>query len=177
MPPPSLLFASFKVEISFDLIISSVTLPGIAVPGKVVVAQISEELVSYSNRELLENTRSVIMRFVNCYASGTLLRMSAGMQNCQPSVFLRLAFEDQAAFWAFAYLTAKPTTIAPKRELTFSLENQHHVTSMFEFFKTDAGQEFTPGLEGAGSAEGPESDAPPEYHDMERPLAKHSMNS
>ncbi|KAJ6616067.1 hypothetical protein B0H10DRAFT_2038712 [Mycena sp. CBHHK59/15] len=181
MPLPSLLFASFRAEISFDLSISGITLPGIGVPAKLVVAQISEELVilmagiighgeplltlmdwSETKIEVDANTRSVIMRFVNWTASGTLLRTSSGIQNCQPLVFVRLAFEDQAAFWAFAYLMVKPSSAALKRELAaFSGENQQHITSMFEFFKSDVGQEFPTGE--ASSGEVAENDAPPEY--------------
>jgi hypothetical protein len=81
------------------------------------------------------------------------------MQNCQPSVFLRIALEDQAAFWAFAYLMVKPSyTFA--QELVFSLENQQHITAMFEFFKNDHGPEF-PG--GEGTSDVAENQDPPGY--------------
>ncbi|KAJ7123028.1 hypothetical protein C8R44DRAFT_876216 [Mycena epipterygia] len=178
MVPPSLLFASYRAEISFDLNISSITLPGIAIAGKLVVAQISEELVilmvgiigheepllslvdwSEMKIEVEASTRSVMMSFVNWTASGTLLRTSTGIQNCQTSVFLRIALEDQAAFWAFAYLMVKPSS-AFVHELAFSLENQQHITRMFEFFTNDHGQEF-PGGEGASDMA--ENQDPPGY--------------
>ncbi|KAJ7145956.1 hypothetical protein C8R44DRAFT_723817 [Mycena epipterygia] len=152
MVPPSLLFASYWAEISFDLNISSVTLPGIAIAGKLVVAQISEELVILmagiiGHEEPLLSLMDWSKIKIEVEAAGTVEHPQRySMQNCQPSVFLRIALEDQAAFWAFAYLMVKPSyTFA--RELVFSLENQQHITEMFEFFKNDHGQEF-PGGEG-----------------------------
>ncbi|KAJ7153191.1 hypothetical protein C8R43DRAFT_950587 [Mycena crocata] len=179
MTHPSLLFASYQAEISFDLNISIITLPGIGVAGKLVVAQISEELVilmvgiigheeplltlvnwSEIKIEVQASTRSVTMSLINWTASGTLLRTNAGIQNSHPSVLLRLAFDEQAAFWAFAYLMVKPSSAAFARDLAFSLENQHHIAKMFEFFKDDHGQEFPVGEATIGVAE---NDAPPEY--------------
>jgi hypothetical protein len=53
------LFASYRVEISFDLSISNLTLPGIAVPAKLAVAQISEGLGSCTDFVLkLKATRN-----------------------------------------------------------------------------------------------------------------------
>jgi hypothetical protein len=55
------------------------------------------------------------------------------------------------------------------REVTFSLENQQHITMMFDYFKNDLGQEFPAGeatVGVTGNDAPPEmvgNDAPPEY--------------
>lgn len=85
-----------------------------------------------------QNTRSVIMCFAKWKESGVSLR-SEGQD--QPSLYLRISLEDQAAFWAFAYLTARPPS-AIVQKLAFSAEEEQHITGMLEFFKNDHGQEF-----------------------------------
>jgi hypothetical protein len=101
-----------------------------------------------------------MMSFLHWTSSGTLLPTRVAIQNCQTSVCLRFVFEDQAAFWAFAYLLVKPPSAAFTQELAFSLENQHHITKMYDFFKNDHGQEVPGGGEVADTAE---IEAPPEY--------------
>ncbi|KAJ7488573.1 hypothetical protein B0H11DRAFT_2230106 [Mycena galericulata] len=165
MELPSLLFSSFQTEISFDLTMSSITMPSLAVPGKLVVAQISKDLVvlmvgiighaeplfsvadwSTIKTDVEANTGSIILHLVDCSPSGSLFQVNAGIvQSCQPAVRLRIALGTKTAFWALAYLSLKASAVARPTFFSFSAQDRVHVTKMLDFFKGDDGPEFCTG--------------------------------
>ncbi|KAF8217256.1 hypothetical protein K438DRAFT_1954097 [Mycena galopus ATCC 62051] len=166
MEYPSLLFSSYQAEISFDLNMSRITMPGVAVAGKLVVAQISKEIVvlmvgllghpeplfsladwSATKTEVDAGTRSLIIHLVDCSPAGSLFQVNAGIvQSCQPAVKLRVVFDNQATFLALAYLTLKSSsTVARPTVLSFCPQDHVQVKRMLEFFRRDAGPEFWTG--------------------------------
>ncbi|KAJ7608269.1 hypothetical protein DFH06DRAFT_1327640 [Mycena polygramma] len=167
-------------EISFDLTMAHITMPGVAVAGKLVVAQISKELVvlmvgllghqvplfsladwSATKTEVEASTRSLIIHLVDCSPAGSLFQINAGtVQSCQPAVKLRVVLDNQAAFLALAYLTLKSSlTMARPTVDSFCPQDEVQVTRMLEFFKGDDGPEFCTGNEAPDAGE----DHPPDY--------------
>ncbi|KAJ7682185.1 hypothetical protein DFH06DRAFT_1314408 [Mycena polygramma] len=155
-------------------------MPGVAVAGKLIVAQISNELVvlmvgllghpeplfsladwSSTKTEVEPSTRSLIIHLVDCSPAGSLFQVKANVvRSCQPGVRLRILLENQAAFWALAYLAVKSSsTVAPPTVLSFSPEDHLRITGMLEFFKADDGPEFCTG-DGAPNAS---DENPPDY--------------
>ncbi|KAJ7209949.1 hypothetical protein B0H12DRAFT_1242778 [Mycena haematopus] len=177
---PSLLLSTYGAEISFDLNISTITMPGVAVAGKLVIVQISKELIvlmvgvighkkplfcladwSTTKTEVEANTRSVVIHLVECSPAGSFFQVNGGIvQSCQPGVKLRIVLANQAAFWALAYLILKSSsTVAPPTVFSFDAQYRDHVMGMFEFFEADAGREV---CTGDGVCE-PSDDHPPGY--------------
>ncbi|KAJ7226484.1 hypothetical protein B0H12DRAFT_1077782 [Mycena haematopus] len=126
---PSLLLSTYGAEISFDLNISTITMPGVAVAGKLVIVQISKELIVLmvgviGHKKPLfcladwstTKTEVEAVRFFRV-SSGSqhAERVNGGIvQSCQPGVKLRIVLANQAAFWALAYLILKSSsTVAP----------------------------------------------------------------
>ncbi|KAJ7188208.1 hypothetical protein C8R46DRAFT_1205392 [Mycena filopes] len=183
MDSPSLLFASYHAQVSFDLRMSAIVLPGIAVPGKLLVAQVKKGLVVFLGgiigypdplfssadwgaikTEVDAKTHSIIMDLADCTPSGPLFRIDeAGtVKDCQPGVRLRIVLEEPAAFWALAYLSAKAT---PRAAPLFLSAAEHNcVKEMLDFFKKDEGNEFW----GDGRPPATEVDdlAPPGYTEL-----------
>ncbi|KAK7013917.1 hypothetical protein R3P38DRAFT_3575384 [Favolaschia claudopus] len=132
MSLPSLLFSSYRADIWFDFNVSKLAIPGIAVPGKIVLAKISDErailMLGIIGHELpifsisdLNKTRnhidagnqSFIIHFVDFVSSGTLIENGPGkIESCQPAIFLRISFHNQASFWAFSFLVTQMTSHA-----------------------------------------------------------------
>ncbi|KAJ6601472.1 hypothetical protein B0H10DRAFT_1958487 [Mycena sp. CBHHK59/15] len=109
---------------------STLTMPGISVPGKLLVAQISKAL-------------------------GTLSQIIPSLsQSGPPSVHLRIVFYDHAAFWAFAYLVVKPSFPTTSRTILVNADHQQHIVTMLDFFQGDEGTEFSLGTAGALGGEG-----------------------
>ncbi|KAJ7177710.1 hypothetical protein C8R46DRAFT_1029312 [Mycena filopes] len=180
MEPPSLLFASYHAQVSFDLRMSDIVLPGIAVPGKLLVAQVKKGLVVFFGgiighpeplfssadwgaikTEVDAKTHSIIMDLVDCTPSGPLFRIDeAGtVKESQPGVRLRIVLDESAAFWALAYLSAKAT---PRPAPLFLSAAEHTcITQMLDFFKDDEGNEFWG--DGGPAAAQVEDLAPPGY--------------
>ncbi|KAJ7136514.1 hypothetical protein C8R43DRAFT_1132418 [Mycena crocata] len=77
------------------------------------------------------------MHLVECTPAGTVFRVDADIvKSCQPAIHLRIGLEDQAAFWALAYLSVKSSsTVARPTAVSFSIDDQRHITSMLEFFR------------------------------------------
>ncbi|KAJ7136523.1 hypothetical protein C8R43DRAFT_1132425 [Mycena crocata] len=105
------------------------------------------------------------MHLVECTPAGTVFRVDADIvKSCQPAIHLRIGLEDQAAFWALAYLSVKSSsTVARPTAVSFSIDDQRHITSMLEFFRGDDGSEFCAGDGGANSDDG---NAPPGYTEL-----------
>ncbi|KAJ7166916.1 hypothetical protein C8R46DRAFT_1034893 [Mycena filopes] len=180
MESPSLLFASYRAQVSFDLRMSDIVLPGIAVPGKLLVAQVNKGLVVFFGgiigyaeplfssadwgaikTEVDAKTHSIIMDLADCTPSGPLFRIdeAGALKEAQPGVRLRIVLDEPAAFWALAYLSAKA---APRAAPLFlSAAEQICITEMLNFFKNDEGKEF---WGDGGPAEAQVEDlAPPGY--------------
>ncbi|KAJ7033288.1 hypothetical protein C8F04DRAFT_1184269 [Mycena alexandri] len=170
-------------ELSFDLRMSTIVLPGIGVPGKLLVAQISPGLVvflcgiighqeplfscadwSVIETEVEPKTRSIVMNLADATAPGPLFRMddTGAVKVAHPAVGLRIVLENQAAFWALAYLTAKALPRAAP--LVFCAAEHNHITALLDFFKNDEGQEFL-GDEGRPPGAPVDDLAPPGYTD------------
>ncbi|KAJ7468355.1 hypothetical protein B0H11DRAFT_1921222 [Mycena galericulata] len=177
MPPPALLFSSYRVEISVDLNLRQNHIPGIGIPGKVVVAQITDKLVVLmvgflghekpflslvdwcavpsdvqavrtSNSKYqsvfdpIQTSRSVVLHFADIHPVGTLAHLTGGADHC--SLGVRVALEDQAAFWAFAYLLVKP--LAHATDIATDIRaNSHLLSEMHDYFKADIGPEYFEG--------------------------------
>ncbi|KAJ7438033.1 hypothetical protein B0H11DRAFT_2254968 [Mycena galericulata] len=161
MPPPSLLFSSYRVEVSVDLNLHQHHVPGIGIPGKVLVAQITDKLVvlmvgflgheqpllSLVNwravpYDVQAASRSVILRFADITPVGTLAHATGGTDHC--SFGVRVVLEDQAAFWAFAYLLVKP--LAHATDIAADVRANGRLTSqMLDYFKGDNGPEYSEG--------------------------------
>ncbi|KAJ7176410.1 hypothetical protein C8R43DRAFT_1118937 [Mycena crocata] len=163
---------------------SSITMPGIAVPGKLVVAQISKDLVvlmvgiighaeplfcladwSATKTEVNATARCITMQLVDCTPAGTLFRVDTDVvKSCQPAIHLRIGLDDYAAFWALAYLSVKSSsTVARPTIVSFSVDDQRHIASMLEFFKGDHGSEFRTGDSGVNTDD---EHAPPGYTEL-----------
>ncbi|KAJ7089415.1 hypothetical protein C8R44DRAFT_751425 [Mycena epipterygia] len=76
-----LLFSLYRVEVSVDLNLQQHNIPGIGIPGKA--------------------SHSVLLHFANIRPVGTLAHLTNGTDHC--SLGVRVALEDQAAFWAFDF--------------------------------------------------------------------------
>ncbi|KAJ6549010.1 hypothetical protein B0H19DRAFT_1265782 [Mycena capillaripes] len=156
-------------------------MPGISVPGKLLIAQVSTGLVIFMGgiighpeplfscadwttikAEVDPIMRSITLDLMDCTASGSLFGIDeAGLvKESQPGVQLRIRLEKQASFWALAYLSATlSSTAARPRPLSFSVEEHGHITGMLEYFKNDEGLEY---CAGDGGAPG-EEPSPPGY--------------
>ncbi|KAJ7791417.1 hypothetical protein B0H14DRAFT_2625027 [Mycena olivaceomarginata] len=188
-----------------ESVLSGIILPGISVPGKLLIAQISkglgpvvlmvgvigrpEPLFSCPNwsdvkTEVDAKTRSITMNLVNCTPSGPLFRVDSGIvQVSQPGIQLRIVFEEQATFWALAYLSVKISSDARcSTPLSFSIEEQRHITMMLEYFKRDDGPEFCSTGSGAEAINSDEENPPPGYTGSDavppsRPLYNFSLQT
>ncbi|KAJ7843587.1 hypothetical protein B0H13DRAFT_1909301 [Mycena leptocephala] len=152
----SLLFSSYQVEVSVDLNLQQHHIPGIGIPGKVLVAQITDELgskpacspllslVDWSGvpSDVQATSRSVVLHFADLRPVGTLAHLTGGTDDC--SFGVRVTLEDQAAFWAFAYLLVKP--LAHVTDIVADIRaNGHLISQMFDYFKADNGSEYFEG--------------------------------
>ncbi|KAJ7656912.1 hypothetical protein DFH06DRAFT_1132126 [Mycena polygramma] len=206
MPLPALLFSSYCAEISVDLTLQQHHVPGIGIPGKILVAQITDNLdlvlvvlligfighsepflslvdwrgvssevhavrvISTAAKPYLTSTqasRSVVLHFADIHPVGTVAHLTGGIDRC--SLGVRVALEDQAAFWAFAYLLVKP--LAPARNIATDIHaNDGLIRQMLEYFKADHGTEYfeganQPTIEADAVIQIPEmvDEAPPGY--------------
>ncbi|KAJ7482855.1 hypothetical protein B0H11DRAFT_1914940 [Mycena galericulata] len=160
---------------------SSLTIPGISVPGKLLLAKISDELVilmlgiighetpifsitdlSRITNEIEASTLSFIMHFVDFAASGTLFETTPSFfQTCNPSVHLRLAFHNAAAFWAFSFLITQTSHVGVG---SIGLADHQNILRTLDFFKHDQGPELAMG----GPVLSLDANPPPDY--AEAPL-------
>lgn len=73
---------------------------------------------------------------------GTLAHLTNGTDHC--SLGVRVALEDQAAFWAFAYLLVKP--LAHATDIATDIRaNGPLISQMLDYFKVDNGSEYFEG--------------------------------
>ncbi|KAJ7438038.1 hypothetical protein B0H11DRAFT_1935567 [Mycena galericulata] len=168
MAPPSLLFSSYRAEVSIDL-----NLPhhvhGTGALGKVLVAQFSDKLVVLMvgllghEKPLLSlvewrtdvqavrtifveisTSRTVVLHFGEIRPVGTLDHITGATDPC--SLRVRVALEDPAAFWAFAYLLVKPP-VHTADIATDVRVNGRFIAQMLDHFKADNGQEYFEGAD------------------------------
>ncbi|KAJ6567787.1 hypothetical protein B0H10DRAFT_2238504 [Mycena sp. CBHHK59/15] len=179
MPLPELLFSSYCVEVSVNLTLQQHHIPGIGIPGKVLVAQITDSLGSsdpssnYQCKDLAlvvlmigfighgqpllslvdwrtvpsevhAASRSVVLNFADIHPVGTMAHLTGGTDHC--SLGVRVALEDQAAFWAFAYLLVKPPVAHATHIATDILSNGGLISQMLDYFKADHGPEYFEGV-------------------------------
>ncbi|KAJ7165302.1 hypothetical protein C8R46DRAFT_1035896 [Mycena filopes] len=166
------------------------TIPGISVPGKLLLAKISEELAilmlgvigheapifSITDMQKTANqidalspisadngpqrTQSFIIHFGD-FAAGTWLGTGPGLlQECQPSIHFRISFHNQAAFWAFSFLITQMASQSVAHAL--SVPEQQNIVRILDFFKNDHGAESAMGE----PVMAPDRTAPPEYAAM-----------
>ncbi|KAJ7730577.1 hypothetical protein B0H16DRAFT_1469548 [Mycena metata] len=122
-------------------------MPGVSVPGKLLLAQISEDLailmlgvIGYQEPIFSMTDMKKTNTQIDAVGPGTF-------QVCHPSVHLRIAFHKQAAFWAFAFLVSQMTSqrspVGSARGLG-PLDHQN-ILRILEFFKNDHGKEVATG--------------------------------
>ncbi|KAJ7226480.1 hypothetical protein B0H12DRAFT_1077778 [Mycena haematopus] len=129
-----------SAEISFDLNVSTITMPGVAVAGKLVIVQISKELIVLMVG-VIGHKKPLF-----CFADWSTTKTEVEAVSCQPRVKLRIVLANQAAFWALAYLTLRSSsTVARPTVFSFDAQDHAHVMGMLEFFEADAGREFCTG--------------------------------
>jgi hypothetical protein len=98
---------------------------------------------------------------------------AGSVKESQPTVQLRIRLENQASFWALAYISSTLSSTAPRpRPLFFTAEEHGHIKAMLEYFKCDEGLEFCAG-DGAhedggalGDEAAPSDELPPGYTGM-----------
>ncbi|KAJ7694289.1 hypothetical protein B0H16DRAFT_1485751 [Mycena metata] len=161
-----LLFASYETDISFDFMALNLTMPGISVPGKLLLAKISDNLVilmlgiigherpifSIADMKKMVNqidatTQSLTIHFVDFTSSGTLTGSATGiLQAFHPAIHLRIAFHNQTAFWAFSFLIsqmAAPDGVITAQGITAS--DHENIERVVDFFGNDEGPEIAMG--------------------------------
>lgn len=84
----------------------------------------------------------MLLHFADIHPVGTVAHLTGGTDHC--SLGVRVALEDQAAFWAFAYLLVKP--LAHATDIVTDLRaNSGLVTRMLDYFEADRGPEYFEG--------------------------------
>ncbi|KAJ7148291.1 hypothetical protein C8R46DRAFT_1044840 [Mycena filopes] len=102
------------------------------------------------------------MHFIDFKPSATLFETGPGMlQICHPSIFMRISFNNQAAFWAFSFLiTQMPARGVASAQL--SVVDHQNILRVLDFFKGDQGPEIVMGEALVAAADG-DPNAPPDY--------------
>ncbi|KAJ7441407.1 hypothetical protein B0H11DRAFT_2243107 [Mycena galericulata] len=161
MAPPSLLFSSYRAEVSIDFNVPHLPhlVPGTGASGKVTVAQISDKLVILMvgflghekpflslaewRADVQATSRTVVLHIGEISPVGTLDHITGVTDLCPLRV--RVALEDPAAFWALAYLLVKP--LAHTADIAADVRaNRRFITQMLDYFKADNGQEYLDGF-------------------------------
>ncbi|KAK7019252.1 hypothetical protein R3P38DRAFT_2783092 [Favolaschia claudopus] len=186
---PTLLFSSYHVEISVDITLQQQQVPGIGIPGKVLVAQITEKLAVIMvgalgheqpllslvdwrapSYEVQPASSSVLFHFANIQPVGTLSHSIGIGEPCSFSVRVAL---DQTTFWKFAYLVVKP--LAPSPDIVAEVQtNLAHIGQMLEYFKFHNGQDdLTQDNGPVAAVAAVEGEAPPDYRAIGEQLLFH----
>ncbi|KAJ6593041.1 hypothetical protein B0H19DRAFT_1055693 [Mycena capillaripes] len=157
MPLSALLFSSYRAEVSVDIQLQLYKIPGIGIPAKVLVAQITDNLVvlmvGFLGHELPllsfadwsgvgftmdSPSRSVNLHFADIRPMGTLAHFTGGGDDC--SLVVRIVLETQAAFWGLAYRLAQPLA-DPVAIATAIWANQPIIQMLLDSFRADDGSE------------------------------------
>ncbi|KAJ7440099.1 hypothetical protein B0H11DRAFT_1933986 [Mycena galericulata] len=163
-----ILFSSYRVVVHTDLCLPH-HVPGIGRPGKVLAAKITEKLVflmvgfhgeeqpllslAYWRPEVqvvrtflnsISTSGIVVFELGNIHPLGTLAHITSAPDHSNCSLRVRVAFQDNTAFWAFAYLMGKP--LAHATDIATDVRaNGHLISQMVDYFKADNGAEYLPG--------------------------------
>ncbi|KAJ6593021.1 hypothetical protein B0H19DRAFT_1055677 [Mycena capillaripes] len=149
-------------------------IPGIGIPAKVLVAQITDNfvvlMVGFLGHELPllsladcsgvgftmdSPSRSVNLYFADIRPMGTLAHFTGGGDDC--SLVVRIVLETQAAFWGLAYRLAQPLA-DPVAIATAIWANQPIIQMLLDSFRADDGSEHFGGAR--------VDEAPPGYTDL-----------
>ncbi|KAJ6593046.1 hypothetical protein B0H19DRAFT_1245855 [Mycena capillaripes] len=131
MPLSALLFSSYRAEVSVDIQLQLYKILGIGIPAKVLVAQITDNLVvlmvGFLGHEL------PLFSFADWSGVGFTMDTFC-------SLVVRIVLETQAAFWGLAYRLAQPLA-DPVAIATAIWANQPLIQMLLDSFRADDGSE------------------------------------
>ncbi|KAJ7209960.1 hypothetical protein B0H12DRAFT_1079755 [Mycena haematopus] len=160
---PSLLLSTYGAEISFDLNISTITMPGVAVAGKLVIVQISKELIVLMVGVI--GHKKPLFCLADWSTTKTEVEAVSQWRYCSKLPARGQAADSSSESGGFlgSGLSHFEVVINCGTSDGFSFDAQYHdhVMGMFEFFEADAGREV---CTGDGVCE-PSDDHPPGYTD------------